>query len=79
MDVGILEILAGLVIVMMGWLHLRQNALSQKLEEKADKEDVSEMKSDIKDILKSILNLSVDVAEWRGKTEKVANSKPERS
>lgn len=79
MDVGLLEILAGLVVIMLGWLHLRQNALSDRLDEKADKEEISEMKIDVKDILKTITEIKVDNARWQGLMEKVASNKPEKS
>lgn len=79
MEVGLLEILFGLVIIMMGWLHVRQAALSKKLEEKVDKTDFAEVKQDIKDVLSHITDIKVDNARWQGLMEKVVNNKQGKS
>lgn len=78
-EVGLLEITIGLVVVMMGWLNLRHGQLEKRLDDKADKEDVNEMKMDVKDILNSILQLKVDMARWQGTVENQHTNKPEKS
>jgi hypothetical protein len=79
MDVGLLECVAGLNLLLLGWLHMRQNSQEKRLENKVDKEDFVEVKADIKEILRGLIDVKVENARWQGLVEKVVNSKLEKS
>ena len=57
MDITAVEVIVGLVAVGVGWLHMRINTLETK---KADKEDVDELKLDMKQVSSNIVDLKVD-------------------
>ncbi len=75
-SIGLIEALVALVVIMMGWLHVRQTDFKVQLDKKVDKEDFTEVKSDIKAILSSILDMKVENARWQGLVDRVTKSKP---
>ena len=78
-EIGAIEVIAGLLVMLVSWLHLRQNAMQKELNQKADKEDVHELKADVKEILKGLIEIKVDNARWQGLVEKVVKNKHEKS
>ena len=78
-EIGAIEVIVTLVIVMVSWLHLRQNDMSKKIDSKADKTDVQELKSDIKEILKALTDIKVDNARWQGLVDKVVKNSHDKS
>lgn len=54
------ELIVGLMVVGIGWLHMRQSALEVSLKEKADKDDFDELKADVKKVSEHIVDLKVD-------------------
>ena len=78
-ELGAVEVIIGLVIVLVSWLHLRQNDMAKKIDTKADKSDVQELKSDIKEILKALTEIKVDNARWQGLVDKVVKNSPDKS
>ncbi len=60
MDVGLLEIIVGLIATGIGWLHLRQSNLESLLAEKVDQSDFNELKVDVRSISDTIVELKVD-------------------
>ena len=78
-ELGLLEILAGLAVVLMGWLHGRQNKLEDELDAKADKDSLAEIKEILKEMTKCVNEMKVENARWQGLVEKVTNNKHGRS
>lgn len=78
-EIGAVEVIVGLMLVLVGWLHMRQSDLAQKLESKADIEELREMKTDLKEILKTLTDLKVENARWQGRSEAAESSKPDKS
>jgi len=60
MEWGAVEVVVILVLVLVGWLHMRQNNFETRLENKADKDDFNELKQDVKVISEHIVDLKVD-------------------
>jgi hypothetical protein len=57
---GAVEIICLIGLVLIGWLHMRQNNLENKLELKADKDDFNELKADVKVMADHVVDLKVD-------------------
>lgn len=51
------------MLVLLGWLHMRQNKLEDKLSMKVDKEDFDELKNDMKAVRENVVDLKVDSAK----------------
>ena len=62
-ELVLLEVLAVFVVVLFGWLHMRQNDFQAQLDTKADKEDLDELKNDMKSIRDNVVELKVDQAK----------------
>jgi len=61
-----IEMTLGLVCVLFGWLHVRQNKLEDKLNNCVEKDDLAEMKQDLKTTLELVTELRVENAKWQG-------------
>lgn len=57
---GAVEVAVVLVLVLVGWLHVRQSSLEKRLNEKADKDDFNELKADVKKMADHVVDLKVD-------------------
>ena len=79
MNVTLIECLVGLNLVLLGWLHMRQNRQGKLLETKVDKEDFQEVRADIKEILNSVIDIKVETARWQGQMERAASNKRGKS
>lgn len=62
MEEGVLQLVAGLMSVGVGWLHLRQTNLEKKIEDKVDQEDFNELKTAVRNISDHVMELKVDQA-----------------
>ncbi len=67
---GWLEVLWIPVAILFGWNHKRMSDLETKIDSKADKSDLAEIKSDIKEILNAVISNKVEMARWQGRSEK---------
>lgn len=74
MDATAVQIIVGLLMVLVSWLHLRVSNVAKKLEDKADHRDISELKTDLKEILKTLTELKVEQARWQGRSEAATES-----
>jgi hypothetical protein len=61
-----IEMTLGMVCVLFGWLHLRQNRLEEKLEHCVNKDDLNEIKQDLKTTLELLTEVRVENAKWQG-------------
>lgn len=71
-------VLEGLVIlfcVLLGWLHVRQNRMEKKLDEKADKGSIQKLEDSLSQILEKVTDLRVDNAKWQVLVDKALSSK----
>ncbi len=60
MEWGAVEVVVILVLVLVGWLHMRQSSLENRINEKADKDDFNELKDDVKKTADHVVELKVD-------------------
>ena len=49
MDIGAVEASSGVFLVLLGWLHLRINTMTKRIDSKASKDDLNNLKHDTKD------------------------------
>ena len=66
LEVLAIEMTLGLVCVLFGWLHVRQNRLEDKINNCVEKDDLAEMKQDLKTTLELVTELRVENAKWQG-------------
>ena len=56
----------GLVCILVGWLHVRQNSLEKRIQECVAKDDLEEMKAAMKQMVEIVTELRVENAKWQG-------------
>lgn len=67
----ILEGLITLGLVMVGWLHLRQNKLEEKIEKCVEKDAFEEVKDELKTAIQLLTEFRVENARWHGLMERL--------
>lgn len=79
-EVEATEVIVGLMLILLGWLHMRQSDLAKKLDDKVDHSHFAEFRTDLKEILKTVTKLEIENARWQGRSESQQESnKPDRS
>lgn len=63
MEIWFWRVLAGAVLTLVGYLHVRQNKLENRLEEKAEKAELDKIEKDVKEVLKQTTDIRVAQAE----------------
>ena len=66
MELLAIEVAVGMAICLMGWLHLRQNKLEDQLQQCVHKNDLDEIKEDLKTTLELLTEVRVENAKWQG-------------
>lgn len=66
MENTLIEIASVCFVLMLGWLHLRQNRLEDALNKKADSVDIKELKGLIKELNETLTEARLEQSEWRG-------------
>ena len=67
----LLESLVGVLILVNGWLHMRQNRLDSRLQLCVEKDAFEEVKTELHQVVKLLTEERVENAEWRGKLERI--------
>ncbi len=75
LEVLAIEMTLGLVCVLFGWLHVRQNRLEDKINNCVEKDDLAEMKIDLKATLELVTELRVENAKWQGLMQRALENK----
>lgn len=80
---ALLEVIGGLIVAMLGGLGWYVGSLNKRLQvvekDKADLDDVTEIKTDVKKLLETLTKLQIELARWQGRAEVHELSKPEKS
>ena len=79
MEVALLEYGLGLVVLLIGWLHMRQNRLEIKLESCVERSAFEEVKEDLKEAVHLLQEVRVENAKWQGLMEEAIRKGSERS
>ena len=65
------EIAAAFAVTLMGWLHLRQNKMEDKIDEYVPKDAFDDMRVELKAAMYLLTELRVENAKWQGQIERV--------
>ena len=65
------EVGAALAVTLMGWLHLRQNKMEDKIDHYVPKDAFDEMRVELKAALLLLTELRLENAKWQGQIERV--------
>jgi len=65
------EIAALFAVTLMGWLHLRQNKIEDKMEEYVPKEAFNDLSVELKAAILLLTDMRVENAKWHGLIERV--------
>jgi len=65
------EIGAALAVTLMGWLHVRQNKMEDKIENYVPKDAFDDMRVELKAAMLLLTELRVENAKWQGQIERV--------
>lgn len=74
----IAEIAASLAVVLVGWLHMRQNDLERKLEGKVDVDHFEEVKEEMAKVIEILTELRIQNVKWQTIVDNRVNNKHER-
>lgn len=75
----LIESLVALNLLVLGWLHMRQNSLSKRLDNCAPKDTTEEIKNDLREVVKLLTDVRVENAKWQGLMAKVIESDSKNS
>jgi len=73
------EALIGCMVVLMGWLHMRQNKLEEKIEKCVPMTALDDVKKELQKVVDLLTEERVENAEWRGTLKKVLNRDSQNS
>lgn len=78
MEVSVVEALLGIIgglnMILLGWLKMGQNKLSERIDDKVDHKDFSETKQYLERVLNEVIGLKVEIAKWQGRHEAQATN-----
>lgn len=60
------ELTVGLIVILLGWLHIRQSKLEEKIEECVPLTAFEEVKQDLKETIKLLTEMRVEDGKWQG-------------
>ena len=66
----LLEGMVTLFIVLLGWLHMRQNKLDERLQMCVAKDSFEEVKDELKTAIELLTEVRVENARWQGLMER---------
>ena len=75
----LLEGLVTLTIVLIGWLHMRQNKLEDKIEKCVEKDAFEEVKEELKTAIELLTEFRVENARWHGLMERLIENDSKNS
>ena len=78
MDVWI-EGLLVLNVLLLGWLHMRQNKMSSRLDNKVDKDSFDEVKENIENIRETLTEFRIESSGWQKLVEQMLSNRQEKS
>ncbi len=70
----IVELMGGVGLTLLGWLHMRQNRLEAKLENCVEKDAFEEMKEELKTCTRLLTDVRLENAKWQGIVERATES-----
>ena len=59
MNIDLIDGLIALTVVLLGWLHMRQNAMDVVIAAKADKSELKEVEDKVTDLHRDVIELKV--------------------
>lgn len=67
----LLEGIVTLFLVLVGWLHMRQNKLEDKIDKCVEKDAFEEVKEELKTAIELLTEFRVENARWHGLMERL--------
>ena len=74
METLVIELAVGAVMLVLGWIVLRQNKLEEKIDNCVRKDAFEEVKDDLKEALHLLTESRVENAKWQGLMERALES-----
>jgi len=60
------------LIAIFGWFYSRQSHMELEMDFKVNKDDFVEVKEDMKNMLKQVTELRIDLGRWQEKVERIS-------
>lgn len=79
---ALVEIIGGLIIMILGWLGFQVRGMGSRLdaleEKKLDKIVYNDLNQKIEKMTETLVELKVELAKWRGRSEAEDNNRQDR-